>query len=243
MLRQREAFLFVWFAVMGGAISASHSVADEPTRKEIKALVVNGAPDKKPAEQPVIFLDIALGTLGETPGPGGGKIRHRVVSPARFSEITAKELAGWDCIFLCDVPRLDKADARRLEAFVRGGGGVVVILGPRVDVKAYNTELYRDGKGLLPVKLLDRRKAESPNVLRFALAKSTPPLSRDLLRNAHFTESVRVEEPVAKRNVGTMLLFEEAHPDKEDKATAVGAAVLEWRPYSGPQKQDHPVSY
>jgi len=41
----------------------------------------------------------------------------------------------------------------QLEKWVANGGGLVIAMGDRIDEDVYNRELYRQGKGLLPIKL------------------------------------------------------------------------------------------
>src|SRR5205823_7835748 len=42
-----------------------------------------------------------------------------------------------------------------LENFVRSGGGLVFFLGDQVNAEVYNDRLYRNGQGLLPLRLSD----------------------------------------------------------------------------------------
>ncbi|MCS7047546.1 MAG: hypothetical protein NZO58_14410, partial [Gemmataceae bacterium] len=56
-------------------------------------------------------------------------------------------------VVLADVPRLTEPQRAGLNRFVEGGGGLLVVLGPRVDREAYNEQLFRDGRGWLPARL------------------------------------------------------------------------------------------
>ena len=78
----------------------------------------------------------------------------------RINLVTAKEdsldkhdLRQYSTIFLVNVPRISKSQAENLDRYVREGGGVGVFLGPRVDPKAYNELLYRNGEGFFPAPL------------------------------------------------------------------------------------------
>jgi len=57
-------------------------------------------------------------------------------------------------LILSNVDRLTPDQMRAIEAFLQGGGGVMVALGDRADTDFYNTELFRDGQGWLPAKLV-----------------------------------------------------------------------------------------
>src|SRR5262249_14656880 len=155
-------------------------------------------------DQATGYLSLALNPFREPP-PGGTHVRPVVVSPAQFADPAVTDLDAWDCVFLCDVPRLSREEARRLETFVRAGGGVVFCLGPRVDADAYNAPLFRDGKGLVPVQLLGPREAKEEHFFRFAFDEGTfkgPPFGalaaedfRTSLRGARSRQFVRVGEP------------------------------------------------
>src|SRR6185369_11479536 len=95
---------------------------------------------------------VEKGSLRESP------VRPRLVSETQFADAALGDLAAYDCIFLCDVPRLSNPEVRRLEMHLRRGGGVVFCLGPRVDLEAYNRLLFRNGEGILPARLLGVQK-------------------------------------------------------------------------------------
>jgi hypothetical protein len=221
-------------------LAAAVGAAAEPGSKEIHALLVNGRPAEQPLDEATGYLRAALDPFGDASPLPGGKIRTRVVTVTKFNKLGAKDLQEVDCVLLCDVPRLSQDEARRLEAFVRAGGGVVFFLGPRVDADAYNTELGPDGRGLLPARLLERREAKDERFFRFGCAQDAfqrPPF--DALANARpflrpkFRAFVRVGPPERKGQVRTVLSFEEVAADKDDKGTGAGAAILEWRPFAG----------
>ena len=46
---------------------------------------------------------------------------------------------------------------RRLEAFVRNGGGLMLFTGDHVDTEFYNTRFYNKGAGLCPVTISARK--------------------------------------------------------------------------------------
>jgi hypothetical protein len=58
-------------------------------------------------------------------------------------------------LVLADVPLLSDAQRAAVERFLQDGGGVLVVLGPRVEEQRafYNSELYRGGQGWLPARL------------------------------------------------------------------------------------------
>jgi len=56
-------------------------------------------------------------------------------------------------LILANVARLSAAQARQIEQYAYGGGGVLVAPGNLVRVDDYNDQLWRDGAGLLPAEL------------------------------------------------------------------------------------------
>jgi len=66
------------------------------------------------------------------------------------AELEQPSLERFPAIFLLDVPRLSDKARANLEAYVRGGGGLFVALGPQADTDFY-TRWHAEGKGLFPV--------------------------------------------------------------------------------------------
>jgi hypothetical protein len=65
-------------------------------------------------------------------------IRPEVVSSHTLIE---SQLAEFDCLFLCNVPRFSPEEARRLHEYVARGGGLVIVLGDLVEPDNYNATL------------------------------------------------------------------------------------------------------
>ena len=63
------------------------------------------------------------------------------------------QLNQFDVVYLLDVNRVDERAVKNLEAFAESGGGICFFLGPKTNLQFYNSQLYRDGKGLLPMAL------------------------------------------------------------------------------------------
>jgi uncharacterized protein (TIGR03067 family) len=191
--------------------------------KNVDVLLVNGKPAADRFETATEYLSLAL-----LPGP-----KTRIVSAAQFADA---DMQGRDCIFLCDVPSVTPAQAKALEAFVKRGGGLVIGLGPRVDLAAYNANLFRQGKGLLPVKLLGKRDAQKDHAFHFAAAEEAyglPPLAafkeqadRLTLVTPRFASFIRIEEPAAGSKARVIASF----ATKGEPGRA-GIALLEWRPF------------
>jgi hypothetical protein len=117
------------------------AVVDVPLT--VPALIVDGA------------ADAPDGNLLATALSPGGAVRTglapQVESPVWLNN---HPLDKFQAVYLCNVARLDAPAVDRLDAFVRGGGGLAIFLGEETDPRFMNEQLYRDGQGLFPVPLV-----------------------------------------------------------------------------------------
>lgn len=138
-------------AVPGDALRADdvrRTVIDVADRVDV--LVVDGATDS--AGGGTGSGDGFYVTTALAPGAGAATgLRPRVVPPATLA---ATDLGQYACIWILDVERLDAAAIAAVEAYVRGGGGVVFFCGPRTRADVVNATLHRGGEGLFPVPLV-----------------------------------------------------------------------------------------
>lgn len=210
----------------------------------VPVLVVNGKPAADPFGRASEWLATALNPFQTVPPPGNVPARPRTVELSEFHDVGRGDLTPYDCVFLCDVNYLDAAEVRRLENHLRQGGGVVIALGPDVDLERYNRLLYRDGEGLLPARLVGTEQApEGRSYVFYADEEGSekPPLSaftgndRAALLAARIRKYVRVEMPAhgrARRILSFM-------PDGQasDKAGAPvranDPALVEWPKFRG----------
>ncbi len=126
----------------------------EPVARAMRILIVNGEADSDPYEDEVYLLSIAL-------RPEGRQFSGNEVTVVDENEFEATELSPFHVVVLANVYRVNEEWATRLEEYVNGGGGVAIFLGDQVDAELYNRTLYKDGKGLLPARLLDVADAPS----------------------------------------------------------------------------------
>jgi hypothetical protein len=207
-------------------------------KESVPVLLVNGSTEGEPATE---ALQIALNPFSAAATPRTVFARPRVMTVKEFNYATPENLAPYDCIFLCDVERLTAAEVGRLETHLRRGGGLVVSLGPRVNLDEYNRTVYRNGKGILPARLVGKRDGEGRF---FSLqadedAYRRPPLDafaadndRLSLRAARFRQFIQVE-PAPRGQPRTVLSFladasaaakGPAAPDR------MAPALVEWQP-------------
>lgn len=112
----------------------------------ISTLIVDGDPSAEYGQSESFYLQRAL----SPPGDALSGINVQVVTDTEFDTLP---LEPYRVIFLCNLYRLNEARRLSLEQWVKAGGGLVLMLGDQIDQEVYNQELFRDGQGLLPVKL------------------------------------------------------------------------------------------
>lgn len=133
-------------------------------RESLAVLIVDGDPSGEAFQAEGDYLRVALapGGDGDSGGPtgaaGAGVTRDDSLIQPRTkleSDLLETDLENWDMIALCNVGQLTAVETRRLEDYVRAGGGLVFFLGGRTNLAAYNERLFADGAGLLSARLLE----------------------------------------------------------------------------------------
>jgi hypothetical protein len=108
--------------------------------RDLRALVVDGAPSPVRFRDEAFFVEAALARGGASP------VQSRTVDAETFPTV---DLGGIDLVLLLNVRAPEPEVAARLRAFVEGGGGLFVSVGDNVDADAYNAVLG----SLLPLPL------------------------------------------------------------------------------------------
>ena len=127
-----------------------------------------------PPAFPVLVIDASAAGddgyfLRTALSPGGRNVAgwSPQVEPPSFLR-NHEALADYAVICLLDVPRLDDAEVEALEAYVKGGGGLAMFLGPQTQPPFYNEQFYAEGEGLAPAPL------DVPSQLLRASGEGTP---------------------------------------------------------------------
>lgn len=90
-------------------------------------------------------------------------VEPTIVAAADLGSI--RDLGAFRVILLADVPRLPAEEAERLTAFVKGGGGLLVLPGNRAQPAFYNAWQSLAGEPLLPLRLEKRVYPGDPLLL------------------------------------------------------------------------------
>jgi len=128
----------------------NHRFMAVPVRESIPVLCIDGHPSGEPYGGASDYLAVAL-------TPQDDSVERPVVRAevAAESALLERDFSRYECVFLCDVAQFTSSEARRLDAYLRGGGNLVFFLGPQVVADRYNRELGgRAGSPrLLPARL------------------------------------------------------------------------------------------
>jgi hypothetical protein len=118
----------------------------------LKVLVLQSFTPSTIDEKRSLFWDFAM-----NPYPGASQSENALYkfSWSSAQALSSEDLAQYSFIILDNVPALTSTENKFLEDYVSQGGGVLINLGPNVDVENYNAVLHNDGKGLMAWPLMD----------------------------------------------------------------------------------------
>lgn len=114
----------------------------------IKVLAVNGDPHPTPFRDELFYFERAVAPRTAA----DARVQLTIVDSDTFDRHSP---ADFDVVLLANVPAVSPEQARRLEAFVRGGGGLWITMGDKVQREGLNAALA----ALLPRSLRDVRQA------------------------------------------------------------------------------------
>jgi outer membrane protein assembly factor BamB len=112
----------------------------------LRVLIVDGDPSGTFGQSETYFIRRAMSPRGSI----RSGVTTEVIDESEFATL---ELDGYQVICLCNVYAVPEDRRLALEKWVDAGGGLVVTLGDQIDQEDWNKRMYRDGKGLLPVRL------------------------------------------------------------------------------------------
>jgi hypothetical protein len=222
----------VWVKTDGLPIDNRRTLA-VTVRERLDVLVVNGDPQPEFGAGETDFLGFALAP----PPMSDAAITLpdlRRVRTILTGELAEADLNQVEVLVLANVIALSRPEAEKIEAFVRQGGGALFLLGDQVDTKVWNDLLWRDGKGILPAKLVDREVGGDEDETFYRLAPQTPdhallqPFAGeglDLLREPRFWGFLRTEVTQGDASVRVLASFQERRATLEGEVRGEGAGA------------------
>lgn len=175
-------------------------------RDALKVLVVDG----RTVEGGVDLRTTARGDSGFlrarlNPPKGDEELGKVQLVSAEFGQLAGLDLRPFSVVYLMNVPALSAAAVKNLEAFVRGGGGVGVFLGPNVKPADYNNLMYQGGTGFFPVPLENEYSKELS-------------AEQKVLRTLSFAPRLMLRDPVHRTHPALRGIYTDARgqPTKDD---------------------------
>jgi hypothetical protein len=121
-------------------------------REAIRVLCVDGETGTGAFDSETDYLRVAL-----SPGADfrdAGTPYHVETVPE--SALLETALQDYQLLFLCNIGQLTASEVRVLEEYLRAGGALAIFLGDQIRADLYNNALWRDGKGCLPARIMNR---------------------------------------------------------------------------------------
>jgi hypothetical protein len=129
-----------------------HAVIE--VRERIPILLVDGDPQNSRTEGgDTFFLQLLF-------NPNRGVAGGYDLVLGTVSDLERPSLLQYPSVYLVNVPQLPEKAVAGLTRYLEQGGNVAFFLGDRVNAEHYNSQLYKDGKGIFPVPLADRASPE-----------------------------------------------------------------------------------
>ncbi|HET6249002.1 MAG TPA: VWA domain-containing protein [Tepidisphaeraceae bacterium] len=116
----------------------------------IRVLIVSGDEQQGQFHSESDFLKWALAPHRSAGVAGADPCNVKVVPAEKWPDI---DLYKFQVVVLANVERFTPAQAQSLEQYVYSGGRLLIAPGSLSRVDDYNTQLYRDGAGILPAML------------------------------------------------------------------------------------------
>ncbi len=132
------------------ADNARHTIVD--VREQLRVLLVEGSDEEEPELRDATHMRRILDPTGGEGSPELTPFRLDTIDTVTFLGGRGR-IEEYDVIVLANVPRVNETAAEELRTAVRGGAGVLVMLGDRVNVDSYNLHLHGSGDDLMPVYL------------------------------------------------------------------------------------------
>ncbi len=126
-------------------------MASIPVWDRLPVLLVDGAPSTDPLRGETDFLRIAMQPFMAGNVPLADLIDAKIIEPGLLNDAA---LAEARVVVLANVPQLAASQVEQLRQYVTQGGSVIIAPGDSANVAWYNAELFADGNGLLPGKLM-----------------------------------------------------------------------------------------
>ncbi len=181
-------------------------------RRQVRTLIVDGAPSGVPKEDEIFYLERALlAGAADQPTP-------RVITA---DDLSGADLSAFDVVILAGVDSFTRAEGNRLRDFVQRGGGLLISASEGMDVEIYNSELG----SVLPRKLRGLKVVDSTRggvgssgIVRLADPDLEHPVMKVFVGEGQGgllstqTLSYQLLQPKAERSMKTLVAHSDGQP-------------------------------
>ncbi len=141
---------------------------------EIMVLMVGARP------QDTFFLNLAL-------QPEKDVATYIRIKSILYQDLSAQSLEEFDVVILSNLPHVENAEAQQIQNFLAAGGGLMVLLGPDVDLRSYNENLHR--KLNLPLLTHSFASNSDEQLLSFGKVDFSHPIFKDVFEDEKNVDS------------------------------------------------------
>lgn len=179
---------------------------------KIPVLVVNGEASKNWYDDEAHWFALAVSSTEESPF---------AVSTIEQSALNSQSFTENKVIVLLNAGELSTAQARSLEAFVEGGGSVLIAPGDRVQADSFNRRLG----ALSPAALISRDGSRPSDYLLIAQVDNRHPILRSLEVDwsARFSESWTLKP---EESTEVLMEFDDGTPALVERQVGQGRALI-----------------
>lgn len=200
----------------------------------VPVLLIDGdpAPPNQPLKGETGFLATALEPFTQNKVNTADLLAATVIAASHF---TPEMIDQQKAIVLANVTSLTAEQLTTLDGYVRGGGGLIIFLGNRVNGDWFNERLFAGGAGLAPARLTELvgsaqavGKPTTISVQTFAhpaLSMFNDRRNGDLA-TGEITNWFRLEPPRDAAGITTLLRFENGDPMLIEKRHGEGTVLL-----------------
>lgn len=204
-------------------------------KDRLRVLCVNGGGSGRTLRRAADFLALALAPASRgssrTSLEQSGSLEPTIINEGELSTL---DLALFDCVYFCNVRRFTERETATLTRFVRAGGGVVFCCGDQVQPREYNEQLYRQGQGLLPARLGERRgdPGRRDSLFRFDPGGFNHPVvgafqgNPDAGLESTVTYAYLTTSGIAEAAGRVALKFDDGEPAIIEKSVGLGKSIL-----------------
>lgn len=152
--------------VLSATIRSGSLAWDNTARAEVEVvdplavLIVSGDERERSAQSESTYPRAALAPFAARGRPGGADLAK--VDVRTVADWNDGDLARYRAVILANIPRVTAGQARSLERYVWGGGGLLVTAGTLIEDANYNALLFRGGEGPLPGAITGVRELVEP---------------------------------------------------------------------------------